>query len=179
IDRVELLLAFERSCGRTIDEWELAACLTVGELKAAVERALSSEQSAYASFHNAGFPKWNRNWFWRLIRRAIVSVSILPLTRLLARPVVSGLDNLNGLAPPVIFAANHQSHLDTPLLVLLLPKPWRYRIAPAMYKEYFRPYFSPEKYSKVEAAVSSLEYYLTALLANAFPIPQEESGVRD
>jgi 1-acyl-sn-glycerol-3-phosphate acyltransferase len=64
-------------------------------------------------------------------------------------------------------------------MFLVLPKRWRYRIAPAMYKEYFRPHFSPEEYSRVRSALSSLQYFLTALLANAFPIPQEESGVRD
>ena len=37
---------------------------------------------------------------------------------------------------PVIFASNHQSHIDTPVIMAALPPAWRYRIAPAMAKEF-------------------------------------------
>jgi len=48
-----------------------------------------------------------------------------------------------------------------------------------MYKEFFDPHFSPEKHSRARRTYSSIQYYLVALLGNAFPVPQEEAGVRD
>jgi long-chain acyl-CoA synthetase len=76
----------------------------------------------------------------------------------------------------VIFAANHQSHLDTPLILLALPERWRRSVAPAMYKEYFNAHFSPEGHALWRRLGSSLQYYLIALMFNAFPIPQQEAG---
>ena len=50
--------------------------------------------------------------------------------KLLAVPDRRGLDRLDDLADadppqPVIFAANHHSHVDTPLLLSSIPEPWR------------------------------------------------------
>ncbi|HTX38688.1 MAG TPA: AMP-binding protein [Bryobacteraceae bacterium] len=177
IDRVELLLEIERHCRQDIDEGEFAASETVGQLENLLARALTGEESSAAG---AGpFPAWNRNPVSRMVRRANLGLWILPLTRLLAKPAVSGVERLYSLSPPVIFAANHQSHLDTPLILAALPERWRYRIAPAMYKEYFAAYFHPRRQPFGQTAAATLEYYTVALLFNAFPIPQEEAGVLD
>jgi long-chain acyl-CoA synthetase len=104
---------------------------------------------------------------------------VLPLARFLGRPAIEGLQNLEGEKPPLIFAANHESNLDAPVILAALPSQWRRRIAPAMYKEFFDPHFSPEKYPLARRLLSSIQYYAVALLGNAFPIPQEEAGVRD
>ena len=47
---------------------------------------------------------------------------------------------------PVVFAANHQSHMDAPAILAALPARWRYRVAPAMAKEFFKAHFFPEQY---------------------------------
>jgi 1-acyl-sn-glycerol-3-phosphate acyltransferase len=52
-------------------------------------------------------------------------------------PTVEGLDHLNGVTPPVIFLANHASHMDTPLILCSLPKGWRERTAVAAAADYF------------------------------------------
>jgi long-chain acyl-CoA synthetase len=78
----------------------------------------------------------------------------------------------------VIFAPYHQSHLDVPALMLALPSKWRYRIAPAMSKEFFRAHFFPKQHSIRERFTNSLNYYLGALVFNAFPFPQREAGAR-
>ncbi len=173
IDEVELLLEFESRCGRSADEGDFAAARTVGELKAAVERMLAGGVERGRLIE---FPAWNRGRAARGVRRANLALWILPVARRLLRPGVSGLENLEALEPPVIFAANHQSHLDTPLILLALPRKWRYSVAPAMYKEYFTPHFSPEGHTAWQRAMSSLQYYLIALMFNAFPIPQQEAG---
>ena len=50
---------------------------------------------------------------------------------------VEGLDVLSRIDGPVIFAANHASHLDTPLILLSLPDEWRRRTAVAAAADYF------------------------------------------
>ena len=76
----------------------------------------------------------------------------------------------------MIFAANHQSYLDTPVILGSLPASWRYHIAPAMWKEYFEAYFHPDWHSRRERWMNNALYRLLALLFNAFPVPQTETG---
>jgi long-chain acyl-CoA synthetase len=176
IDRVEVLLEFERRCQREIGEAEFSASQTVGHLEEVMQHALAGQEKAG---EDATFPRWNRKWPARAMRHANLALWILPLTRTLAKPVISGVEKLAGLDPPVIFAANHQSHLDTPLILATLPARWRYRVAPAMYKEYFAAYFHPGQFPLEQRLSMVLQYYLVALLFNGFPIPQQEAGVLD
>ena len=179
VDRVELLLELERHYHCPLDEREFAAAETVGDFQRAIRRSLEEGPSSKSSQHPYSFPSWNRRWPARLLRRLNLDLWILPLTRLIARPSIAGVDSPQKLQPPVIFAANHQSHIDTPLILAALPCRWRYRVAPAMYKEYFRPHFHPDGHPLMRRFLNSLEYYLVTLLFNAFPIPQEEPGARE
>jgi len=70
----------------------------------------------------------------------------------------------------VIFASNHQSYMDAVAILAALPSRWRYRVAPAMRKEFFDRHFHGRSFT------NSLNYYLSALFFNAFPIPQREPG---
>jgi long-chain acyl-CoA synthetase len=103
---------------------------------------------------------------------------ILPLARIFLHVKAEGLQHLDGIEAPVIFAPTHQSHLDIPALMLALPRKWRYRIAPAMSKEFFKAHFFPKQHTWKERFTNSLNYYLGALVFNAFPIPQRETGAR-
>ena len=78
----------------------------------------------------------------------------------------------------MVFAANHQSHLDTPAVLWALPARWRYRLAVAMAKEFFQAHFFPDQFSRRAWLTSSLNYYLASLFFNAFPLPQREAGTR-
>jgi 1-acyl-sn-glycerol-3-phosphate acyltransferase len=55
----------------------------------------------------------------------------------LAAPTVTGVDRLADLGSPAIFAANHHSHIDTPLLLANIPEPWRHRMAIGAAADYF------------------------------------------
>ena len=57
----------------------------------------------------------------------------------------------------MIFAANHQSHFDTPAILQALPPRWRYRVAPAMAKEFFKAHFFPDQYGATAWLTNSLE----------------------
>jgi 1-acyl-sn-glycerol-3-phosphate acyltransferase len=60
-----------------------------------------------------------------------------PLARAIASPLVRGDEFLTGLEAPVIFAANHASHADTPLLLSCLPLRFRHRTVVAAAADYF------------------------------------------
>jgi len=141
-----------------------------------VERmvALGLDESEIANVPEASsvaeFPTWNRSASARAARRVFLPGFLLPLTRIFAHVHAHGLENLEGLEPPVIFAANHQSYMDVPAIMSALPGRWRYRVAPAMRKEFFEQHFHGRSFT------NSLNYYLSSLFFNAFPIPQHEPG---
>ena len=124
------------------------------------------------------FPSWNRTLPARAIRRVSLPTWILPLGRAFAWIEVRGLEHLEGLEGPVMFAANHQSHMDAPAILWSLPPRWRYRTAIAMAKEFFKAHFFPERHGRKAWALNSLNYYLASLFFNAFPLPQREAGTR-
>jgi long-chain acyl-CoA synthetase len=181
IDRVELLIEAEQLGGCEINEAEFTARQTVGEVNELLAQSLANPERARTSMEPArsGFPRWSRRWPARALRWINLAFWILPVTRLLTRPVRSGVEKIGTLTPPVIFVANHQSHLDTPLILAALPQRWRYRVAPAMYKEYFSPHFHPREFTRRERVASSLKYYAVVLAFHAFPIPQQEAGLLD
>jgi long-chain acyl-CoA synthetase len=175
LDRVELMVALEDAFQTRIDESAFADARDLRQLRTLVEQA--PEQAA-APAEPIDFPSWNRSLLARAIRRVSLPTWILPIGRLFAWMRVEGREHLRGLDTPVIFAANHQSHMDGPMIMAALPRRWRYRVAPAMAKEFFKPHFFPEQYSRREWFTNSLNYYLSSLFFNAFPLPQREAGAR-
>ena len=172
LERVELMVALEDAFQTPIDEGQFAEARDIGQLRALIEQPPTDEKAPVE------FPAWNRSWLPRAIRRVSLPTWILPLTRVFAWIRVEGREHLEGLEGPVIFAANHQSHMDTPVLMAALPARWRYRVAPAMAKEFFKAHFFPDQYGRLAWFTSSLNYYLAALFFNAFPLPQREAGAR-
>jgi len=81
---------------------------------------------------------------------------------------VDGRECLDTIEGPVIFAANHQSYMDTPAIMAALPPRWRYRLAPAMAKEFFDAHFVPQGHGRLARFTNSLNYYLAALVFDAF-----------
>ena len=102
----------------------------------------------------------------------------MPLYRHYLPLKVTGLENLDRLTPPVIFVANHTSHLDVPTIYTALPHQWHQRLAPAMMKDHFRAYFEPRGRSVKEIVLAGLSYFLACSLYNAYPLPQQMSGTR-
>ncbi len=176
LDRVELMVALEDTFDTHIDEGAFAEARDLGQLRALVERA--SSEGATPPSEPVAFPSWNRAWLARAIRRVSLPTWLLPLTRVFAWIRVEGREHLAGLQGPVIFAANHQSHMDVPAILAALPSRWRYRVAPAMAKEFFKAHFFPAEYSRGAWFTNSLNYYLASLFFGAFPLPQREAGAR-
>lgn len=100
--------------------------------------------------------EWARRPAARAVRLVALEAAGIPLLRLLARPEVVGLDRLSGLRGPVVFASNHASHLDSPLIISSLPERFRHRTVFAAGADYFfdRPW----------------KAHASALFLNAIPI---------
>lgn len=165
LDRVELMMDLETKLNTPIDERAFASVSKVADLSNPMPVA-----------EETSFPRYNRSWIAKIIRGIALEGILLPFTKAVARRKVSGLENLENIEGPVIFAANHESHLDTPLILASLRRRWRRKIAPVMWKEYFDAHFHPERHSLVEHWTNSILYALITVLFNGFPIPQAEAG---
>lgn len=99
---------------------------------------------------------WSRTPAGRVVREVAQKGGLEPLFRSQVRARAEGVDVLTRLSGPVIFVANHASHLDTPLIMFSLPDEWRRRTAVAAAADYF--------FDTWWRAVGS------AIVFNAFPI---------
>jgi 1-acyl-sn-glycerol-3-phosphate acyltransferase len=91
---------------------------------------LPSESTVFAT-------GWARRRGGRIAREVAQKAGLEPVFRSQVRTRVEGLDALARVEGPVIFVANHASHLDTPLVLLSLPDEWRRRTAVAAAADYF------------------------------------------
>jgi 1-acyl-sn-glycerol-3-phosphate acyltransferase len=80
---------------------------------------------------------WARTLPARAAREVIICGVFGSLIANYARREVIGHEHLEHLAGPVIFVANHCSHVDTPTLLRSLPGTWRRRTAVAAAADYF------------------------------------------
>jgi 1-acyl-sn-glycerol-3-phosphate acyltransferase len=80
---------------------------------------------------------WSRRLPARYARFYVVEGPLRAAVKVLADPIRVGTDRLAGVEGPVIFAANHHSHLDAPLLLTSIPEPWRHKLVVAAAADYF------------------------------------------
>lgn len=103
--------------------------------------------------------EWARRYPARFARVLVQELVSRPLVRAVAAPSVEGLDRIAHLDEPVIFAANHASHVDAPLILSVVPERWRHRMFVAGAADYFFD-------TRVKAAAF-------AFLLNAVPIERQ------
>jgi 1-acyl-sn-glycerol-3-phosphate acyltransferase len=81
---------------------------------------------------------WARLPYARAARYVLLSWILGPMIDWYARTRAVGREIFeHELTPPVIFVANHSSHLDTPTLLRAIPRKWRTRTAVAAAADYF------------------------------------------
>lgn len=111
---------------------------------------------------------WARKPLAKAARTVIHRGPLQVAVKALADPEVLGTDRLTDLArleddaPPLIFAPNHYSHLDTLLMSVAVPDPWRSKLMVAAAADYF--------FDKRWKGAAS------ALALNALPIDREVTG---
>ena len=199
LDRVDLLARLEDGLGVELGEVEFAQISTVGELNswltemkgetvsesfppswapASTRSEARAERRLQGDERLPKLPRWSRWLPLRWLRWAVQEGFALPVFRHYIPVSVSGVQNLSSTQPPLIFAANHASHLDTVALLAGLPYFWRRRLAPAMAQEAFRPFFRPAGYTVRQRASAVAQYVLACACFNAYPLPRETAGVR-
>jgi 1-acyl-sn-glycerol-3-phosphate acyltransferase len=97
----------------------------------------SAEEYVLPAKNNIFPTDWSRRRPARALREVVQKGVLDPVMYSQVRRHVEGLDVLSRIEGPVIFAANHASHLDTPLILLSLPDEWRRRTAVAAAADYF------------------------------------------
>jgi 1-acyl-sn-glycerol-3-phosphate acyltransferase len=80
---------------------------------------------------------WTRARAASRLRELLICGVLGPLMDLYTRRRVAGQEHLDELAGPVVFVANHNSHMDTPVILRALPGRWRRRTAVAAAADYF------------------------------------------
>jgi len=72
-----------------------------------------------------------------LARGVFLGGVLRPAIKHYVHPEISGLENLADQSPPLILAANHSSHMDTPLILNSMPKELRRKTLVAAASDYF------------------------------------------
>jgi 1-acyl-sn-glycerol-3-phosphate acyltransferase len=80
---------------------------------------------------------WTRTRAASRLRELLICGVLGPLMDLYTRRRVAGREHLENLTGPAVFVANHNSHMDTPLILRTLPGRWRRRTAVAAATDYF------------------------------------------
>jgi 1-acyl-sn-glycerol-3-phosphate acyltransferase len=80
---------------------------------------------------------WARCGYARAAREGLLSFVLGPMIDFYTRRRTVGREIFDDLTPPVIFVANHSSHLDTPTILRAIPRHWRTRTAVAAAADYF------------------------------------------
>jgi len=123
-------------------------------------RPLTPRSVEQPELEHRDFPTaWARTEAGKAARSVLQRYGLAPLLRFELTTRVEGLDVLSDLRPPVVFVANHSSHLDAPLVLTSLPPRWRERTAVGAAADYFFDVWW-------RAAA-------TALVFNAFPVERE------
>lgn len=108
---------------------------------------------------------WARCRSARALRESIQRLVLDPMLAYYTRRRLAGRERFDGIQPPVLFVANHSSHIDTPILLRALPWRWRSRTAVAAAADYF---YRDRRVAR-----------LVSLIFNTVPVRREGGGLDD
>jgi long-chain acyl-CoA synthetase len=163
LGRVELLSALEDQYQIELDEAAITEATTIGDVERIVSER-TTEATAYP------YPKWAMCFPMTWLRPIVYHLFLLPLTWIMCRVRVIGVEQLHHVKGPVLFISNHVTDVDAGLIVSALPVRWRLRLAIGMQGERLRDW----RFGSLRFRVG---YALAAGLFNVFSLPRE-SGFR-
>lgn len=162
IDRLELVNFLEQEFRLDIDDAQIGPQTRVSDLRQIITKREKVAQHDHFRF-------WTTAWFFRGMRMVWDAVFHGPLFRSYVTLTVLGADNLQNLAEPVLFVANHVSYLDQPAIMFALPHSIRSNCATAAWEEFF--FGDYQGFSRIWRRLS---YEYASVLFNLFPLPQSQ-----
>ena len=130
LKRLELAMLIDEALGVAIDDATIGEVGTVADLC----RLLSVEAIPPAA---PDFRRWARGGIACTVRGAVQRAVLFPLLNRWCPVTPRGLQNLEEFEGPLLFIANHNSHLDTPALLAALPPRFERRLVVAAAADYF------------------------------------------
>jgi long-chain acyl-CoA synthetase len=121
---VELVVQVEEKTGRALPESALSTDMTVADLRTAVALAPLAEERTAADLETTQplpVPRWFYSYGW-LARPALAAPFDLLYRLAIPRTIVLGGQHLRNLPTGTVFAGNHRSFVDMPLVRVALAK---------------------------------------------------------
>ncbi|HEX2770558.1 MAG TPA: AMP-binding protein, partial [Geobacteraceae bacterium] len=162
IDRLELVSFLEQEYRLDIEDSQIGPQTRVSDLRRIIAKREKPTQRDHFRF-------WTNARFCRDVRMAWDNLFHYPLFRSFVTLEARGIDELEKLAGPVFFVANHLSYFDQPSVMFALPAKIRYKSATAAWAEFF---FG--EYYGVNRIWRRLCYEYGTVLFNFFPLPQSQ-----
>lgn len=160
VERIELVMALEEELRTEIAEQDITDETTVQDIRQLLEEGDQGQRLEFA--------RWG---LWRPvvgIRSLFQKLALFPAYDWLVQQRVEGLEHILDLEPPVIFAPNHTSHLDTAGLLRALPPRFRRRLATAIFAEFFEA----PRYRLDKRLWKKFEFLALTLGFNIYPLPR-------
>ena len=171
LGRVELLSALEDQYQIELDEAAITEATTIADIEQIVSRG-QSEALSYP------YPRWAMRFPVKWLRPIVYHLFLYPLTLIMCRVRVIGVERLAKVKEPALLISNHVTDADAGLILSALPWRWRVRLAIAMQGELLREWRYPPPSAGLYTRVKSkVMYALGAALFNVFALPRE-SGFR-
>ncbi|HWT02537.1 MAG TPA: AMP-binding protein [Pyrinomonadaceae bacterium] len=167
LGRVALLSALEERYGVEVNEAAFIEATTVGEVGRLFGEHADERVAPYP------YPRWPRKFPLTWLRALLFYAVVLPITRLMSRMRVGGESNLDKLAGPALFVANHVTLADHALVLAALPARLRHRLAIAMEGERLRDWLHPPEGTRWFLRLKFLaQYALVNAFFHVFPLPK-------
>jgi long-chain acyl-CoA synthetase len=172
LGRVELLSALEDRYQVEIDEAVFTDLTTLGEVERIIREGKNEEAPQFP------YPRWQQRWPLSWLRIALLYLIVLPATRIMGWPGISGREHLRGIRGPMVFICNHVTMVDHALVLLAVPGRFRRKMAIAMDGELLREWLHPATETGLfTRLLYLLQYVSVVFFFNVFSMPQK-SGFR-
>jgi long-chain acyl-CoA synthetase len=167
-----LLSAIEDRYQLEIDEAAFTDATTLAEVEKTIREGRHKEAAQYP------YPKWQQRWPLSWLRIVLLYLIVLPATRVMGWPRISGKEHLGKVTGPLVFICNHVTMVDHALVLLALPRRFRTRMAIAMDGEQLREWRHPAEGTRaLTRLLLLLKYVSVVFFFNVFAMPQK-SGFR-
>lgn len=161
VARLELVNFIEQEFRLDLDDTAIGLTTRVADLRRLIDKREKVESHSRLRL-------WANSRPVRMVRRLCDALIHYPVISAFVTIERRGVERLAGVREPVMFIANHLSYFDQPVIMLALPKSWRYNTATAAWEEFF----FPQDRSLLVKLWRRFTFEYGTLALNLFPLPQ-------